>query len=215
MFYSFADFFISYVNWKDIKCDFWVAYTVDTGNKNNFPNTVYGKMMKEMGNKLKLWQYSHTGTGKTYGADGWSPNHVDLNYDYIEIVKESKPSVSVDEKQTETLTPKPTAIKTIKVGDKVILNGYLFSSSFGAGRGQVRKGTTHTVTRIADTKRTSPYLLDNGLGWVRKQDLTLVNQAEKTKAKENTKIKPIISKIKVGDTVTVKTVLKHMTEKLR
>lgn len=149
-------------------------------------------MMKEMGNKLKLWQYSHTANGSTYGA---TSENIDLNYDYLPTettVSQSKPTES---KPTSNDKAKDNTSKnTFSVGDKVILSGYLYADSYATTKGQKRNGTTHTISRIVDTKRQAPYLVDNGLGWVRTADIKPAN----------TVATPTNNTIKVGTTVVVK-----------
>ena len=83
--------------------------------------------------------------------------------------------------------PKPTTSTTVKVGDTVILNGYLYTDSYGSGKGRKYTGKKAKVTRIVDTNRAAPYLLDNGLGWAKGKDIGA--DAPKSSA------------IKVGDTV--------------
>lgn len=56
-------------------------------------------------------------------------------------------------------------------GDTVVLTGYLYSDSYGSTKGRYFSGRKATITRIADTSRTAPYLLDGGLGWVRGRDI--------------------------------------------
>ena len=91
----------------------------------------------------------------------------------------------------DKLISEPTTTSTpaaVKVGDTVTLNGYLYTDSYGSGKGRKYSGHKAKVTRIVDTNRTAPYLLDNGLGWAKAEDIGA--SAVKT-----------TSAIKKGDTV--------------
>ena len=146
----------------EISCDFWIAYYYEDAQKNEFPPTKWGDLMNKVKNRIKLWQYSDTGYGPEYGSS--SPT-IDLNYNYSEI------PAPTPETEPKPIPPQPQ----FKVGEKVILNGYLYGDSFGGNIGQYRAGTTNTITRIVDTNRTSPYLLDDGLGWVKGSEIKPAN----------------------------------------
>lgn len=66
-----------------------------------------------------------------------------------------------------------------KVGDKVILNGYVYTDSYASKAGQKFAFKVCTVTRVVDESRTAPYLLDNGLGWAKANDLSLADNKPK------------------------------------
>lgn len=61
-----------------------------------------------------------------------------------------------------------------RVGDSVILNGYLYIDSYASVKGRLCSKRKAKVTKIAPSAdlRKAPYLLDNGLGWARGEDLT-------------------------------------------
>lgn len=60
-----------------------------------------------------------------------------------------------------------------KVGDTVELNGYLYVDSYASVKGKYCTKKKATITKIAESVklRKAPYLLDNGLGWAREDDL--------------------------------------------
>lgn len=62
--------------------------------------------------------------------------------------------------------------KKFKVGDKVVLNGYVYTDSYASKAGMRFSSKSCEITRVVNTARKAPYLLDNGLGWARKKDLT-------------------------------------------
>jgi N-acetylmuramoyl-L-alanine amidase len=78
--------------------------------------------------------------------------------DFISMVKQA----------LEPSAPIPAPSTGFSIGDRVILNGTVYSDSYGGGKGHTFQNKTCTVTRIVDFKRACPYLLDNGLGWVTK-----------------------------------------------
>lgn len=60
-----------------------------------------------------------------------------------------------------------------RVGDSVVLNGYLYIDSYASIKGKYMTNKRATITKIAPSVnlRKAPYLLDNGLGWVRSDDI--------------------------------------------
>lgn len=58
-----------------------------------------------------------------------------------------------------------------KAGDRVLLTGYLYADSYGSRKGRYLTAHKATITRAVDLSRPAPFLLDDGLGWARKQDL--------------------------------------------
>lgn len=69
-----------------IHAPFWVAYYNDTGSY-SYPNTGYGKYMKNMSGKITMWQYTDKGNGKKYGAES---DYIDLNRLYHSFTGETK-----------------------------------------------------------------------------------------------------------------------------
>ena len=63
-----------------------------------------------------------------------------------------------------------------KVGDSVVLNGYLYVDSYASIKGKYCTNKRATITKIAESVnlRKAPYLLDNGLGWARADDIKKV-----------------------------------------
>lgn len=61
-----------------------------------------------------------------------------------------------------------------KVGDSVVLNGYLYVDSYASIKGKYCTNRKAKITKIAESVnlRKAPYLLDNGLGWARADDLS-------------------------------------------
>ena len=67
-----------------------------------------------------------------------------------------------------------TPSKGFSVGDSVILNGYLYVDSYASIKGKYMTNKKAKITKIAANSnlRKAPYLLDNGLGWARGDDLS-------------------------------------------
>lgn len=93
-----------------------------------------------------------------------------------------------------TPSPEPTPVPPItlkyKEGDRVIFNGTLYGTAFMEAPGQSRENYICTIT---DTYKngTAPYNIDNGLGWVTEDSLTLYVEPQPTPEEP----------IKVGDWV--------------
>ena len=73
-----------------------------------------------------------------------------------------------------------------KLGDEVILDGYLYKNSLGNGRGSKKTNYKCKITKVVEAP--FPYNVNNGLGWVLENDLSL--------SENNTQIK-------IGDSVFV------------
>lgn len=81
-----------------------------------------------------------------------------------------------------------TVTRKFKVGDIVSFTGTLYVDSLGNGAGQTRTGLIATITKVTDNpSATKPYNIDNGLGWVSEEDLTLSST--------------VTNSLKLGDTV--------------
>lgn len=61
---------------------------------------------------------------------------------------------------------------TYSVGDSVTLNGAVYATSYGEGKGKTFSGYKCTISRIVDTSRACPYLVDTDLGWVSSSEIT-------------------------------------------
>lgn len=95
---------------------------------------------------------------------------------------------TIREKNLNHLTEPAEEIRKFKVGDTILFTGTLYKDSYGNGPGQNRKNMTATITRVNFKKgATKPYNLNNGLGWVSENDLTLASNHE----------------LNVGDTVEI------------
>lgn len=90
--------------------------------------------------------------------------------------------------------PEPPIELKYKVGDVMILNGYLYADAKGNGKGEERKNFKCTITKTWDEAGTTkPYNIDNGLGWVAEEDLTPYVDPPKPKTEFNVGDKVIVN----------------------
>lgn len=75
--------------------------------------------------------------------------------------------------------PQPTVNTTYKVGDKVRFTGVLYRDSQGNGAGQSRTNLEATIYLVNPGAR-CPYNINNGLGWVRAEDLIPIGSSTPT-----------------------------------
>lgn len=132
-----------------------------------------------------MWQYSSN------GAISGITGRVDMNIaykDYPLIIKENNLN------HWNTVTPPPeenTNLLKFHVGDRVLVNGYLYKDSYGNGPGRKEENSLVTITSINTNERaTKPYNIDNGLGWVAQDDLILY--LEKNELTPGTKVQIIL-----------------------
>lgn len=89
--YTGASWCLSYIDWKAVDCDFWVAYYANSSKTSDFvayadgtfPSGQYGDLLRAMhaADKLWGWQYGSTGHGIKYGAGSVN---IDRNWLYKE-----------------------------------------------------------------------------------------------------------------------------------
>ena len=87
---------------------------------------------------------------------------------------ESKFPYIADEVNKRLNPPKTETKTTYKVGDKVRFTGVLYRDSYGNGAGQSRTNLEATIY-LTNPGSKCPYNINNGLGWVRAEDLTPIN----------------------------------------
>lgn len=92
-----------------IKAPIWAAYYYEKAERTPFPDTRYGKVLKNLSGRIFLWQYSSRGDGRLYGA---SSDRIDLNFSY----NDSLMGISKDNSD-EVPLPKPPKkqLYTIKI----------------------------------------------------------------------------------------------------
>lgn len=130
MIYTGASWCLSYIDWRSIDCDFWVAYYPSSAAASDFtayadgtfPGGQYGDLLRAMqaADKLWGWQYGSTGHGIKYGAGSVN---IDRNWQY----KEDKPMtfIPITGKQlvvTKSENPACQAFASADVNDPKYIN---------------------------------------------------------------------------------------------
>lgn len=99
---------------SDIRYPFWIAYYNDAGFKGtDFPTGKYGDLMRQIKDRIVMWQYSSKGDGKAFGA---SSQYIDLNHLYTDFVVKPEAQPIQPLPQPEVQDNVPTKY-TVKKGD--------------------------------------------------------------------------------------------------
>ena len=92
------------------------------------------------------------------------------------------------EKDKQPSQPTPSTNTTYKVGDKVKFTGVLYRDSYGNGAGQSRTNLDATIYLVNSGSK-CPYNINNGLGWVRAEDLSPIGGTASSNARYYTVVK--------------------------
>ena len=154
--------------------DKWVAQWPTSGGKQTALNTSADKR-----SDVHLWQF--TSQGRFSGYNG----NLDTNYAYLDSFP--NPDGSTD---TSTPAPEPTPAPTQKfnIGDRVVINGNLYTSSNAKSpAGSVSNKTTN-ITRYA-AGAAHPYNTTGDLGWMNESDIRLAGNETSTAIVKGCKVK--------------------------
>ena len=161
--YASESWFKNQLKGSEVKpYDKWVAQWPTSGGKQTGLSTSASKR-----SDVHLWQF--TSQGRFSGYSG----NLDTNYAYLNEFP--NPSSS-----TEPIIPAPepsTPVTTQKfnIGDRVIINGDLYTSSNAASpAGKVSNKTTN-ITRFA-SGAAHPYNTTGDLGWMNESDIRLAGE---------------------------------------
>ena len=138
--------------------DKWVAQWPTSGGKQTALNTSADKR-----SDVHLWQF--TSQGRFSGYNG----NLDTNYAYLDNFPNPGGST-----ETPTPAPEPAPAPTQKfnIGDRVVINGSLYTSSNAKSpAGSVSNKTTN-ITRYA-AGAAHPYNTTGDLGWMNESDIRL------------------------------------------
>lgn len=155
--------------------DKWVAQWPTSGGKQTALNTSASKR-----SDVHLWQF--TSQGRFSGYSG----NLDTNYAYLDNFPNPNSS-------TEPTTPAPepsTPVTTQKfnIGDRVVINGSLYTSSNAKSpAGSVSNKTTN-ITRYA-AGAAHPYNTTGDLGWMNESDIKLAGNETSTAIVKGCKVK--------------------------
>ena len=155
--------------------DKWVAQWPTSGGKQTALNTSASKR-----SDVHLWQF--TSQGRFSGYSG----NLDTNYAYLDEFPNPNSSA-----ETPTPVPEPsTPVTTQKfnIGDRVVINGSLYTSSNAASpAGSVSNKTTN-ITRYA-AGAAHPYNTTGDLGWMNESDIQLAGSTTSSAIIKGSKVK--------------------------
>ena len=158
--------------------DKWVAQWPTSGGKQRGLDV---KPEEKTG--VSLWQF--TSVGKFSGYKG----NLDTNYAYHEFPNPGDP------KPEPTPDPEPTPVPTQKfnIGDRVIINGPLYTNANAVSPvGTVTNKVTN-ITRYAEGTA-HPYNTTGDLGWMNESDINLYTESEVKSIRKGSKVKFIGTK---------------------
>lgn len=129
---------------------------------------------------VSLWQFTSKGT-----FTGYSGN-LDTNYAYKEFPNPSGNNSTSTTTDTSTSTNTSTSSQKFQIGDTVVINGSLYTSSTAASpSGSVSNKTTQ-ITRYA-AGAAHPYNTTGDLGWMNESDITLASASSNSSTSSITK----------------------------
>ena len=159
--------------------DKWVAQWPTSGGKQTALNTSASKR-----SDVHLWQF--TSQGRFSGYSG----NLDTNYAYLDEFPNPNSSA-----ETPTPAPDPTPAPSQKfnIGDRVVINGSLYTSSNAKSpAGSVSNKTTN-ITRYA-AGAAHPYNTTGDLGWMNESDIKLASSTTTSPIVKGSKVKFIGTK---------------------
>lgn len=158
--YASESWFNNQLKGSEIKpYDKWVAQWPTSGGKQTGLDTSASKR-----SDVHLWQF--TSQGRFSGYNG----NLDTNYAYLDNFPNPGGST---EPVTPAPEPTPAPIQKFNIGDRVVINGSLYTSSNAKSpAGSVSNKTTN-ITRYA-AGAAHPYNTTGDLGWMNESDIRLV-----------------------------------------
>ena len=173
--YASESWFKNQLNGSEIAAyDRWVAQWPTSGGKQTGLDTSASKR-----SDVHLWQF--TSAGRFSGYNG----NLDTNYAYLDNFP--NPGGSTD---TSTPTPDPTPAPSQKfnIGDRVVINGNLYTSSNAKSpAGSVSNRTTN-ITRYS-AGAAHPYNTTGDLGWMNESDIRLAGNETSAAIVKGCKVK--------------------------
>lgn len=135
----------------------------------------YGSVKVKVGDIVECGQ--ELGTKGTTGYSTGPHLHygVQVNGSWVDPKPYLLGTVALPQYGEATSTPASTMNTTYKVGDKVKFTGVLYRDSQGNGAGQSRTNLDATIYLVNPGSK-CPYNINNGLGWVRAEDLSSASE---------------------------------------
>lgn len=148
---------------KKINCPLWLAYYNDSSKQGEFPDTKYGRLLKEQAKMLALWQYSSKGDGKAYGAGS---TYIDENFCYdptlFGMTYEEKATEEKSENSNETKSEKKAlSLYTVKIKSGSWYVRRLYSTS-----AEIKAVINGNVKLQASQKKNGWFYLTEQKGWI-------------------------------------------------
>ena len=161
--YASESWFKNQLNGSEVKpYDKWVAQWPTSGGKQTGLSTSASKR-----SDVHLWQF--TSQGRFSGYSG----NLDTNYAYLDEFP--NPSSSTEPAIPAPEPSAPVTTQKFNIGDRVIINGDLYTSSNAASpAGKVSNKTTN-ITRFA-SGAAHPYNTTGDLGWMNESDIRLAGE---------------------------------------
>ena len=155
--------------------DKWVAQWPTSGGKQTALNTSADKR-----SDVHLWQF--TSQGRFSGYSG----NLDTNYAYLDEFPNPNSSTEPTTPAPEPSTPAST--QKFNIGDKVVINGNLYTSSNAKSpAGGVSKTTTNITRYVAGAAH--PYNTTGDLGWMNESDIQLASSTTTSTIIKGCKVK--------------------------
>ena len=155
--------------------DKWVAQWPTSGGKQTALNTSASKR-----SDVHLWQF--TSQGRFSGYSG----NLDTNYAYLDEFP--NPSSSTEPTIPAPGPSAPVTTQKFNIGDRVVINGSLYTSSNAKSpAGSVSNKTTN-ITRYA-AGAAHPYNTTGDLGWMNESDIRLAGNETSTTIVKGCKVK--------------------------
>ena len=161
--YASESWFNNQLKGSEVKpYDKWVAQWPTSGGKQTGLSTSASKR-----SDVHLWQF--TSQGRFSGYSG----NLDTNYAYLDEFP--NPSSSTEPTIPAPEPSAPVTTQKFNIGDRVIINGDLYTSSNAASpAGKVSNKTTN-ITRFA-SGAAHPYNTTGDLGWMNESDIRLAGE---------------------------------------
>ena len=158
--YASQSWFNNQLNGRELdRFDKWVAQWPTSGGKQTGLSTPDTKR-----SDVHLWQFTSAGN-----FSGYSGN-LDTNYAYVSFPNPGA-STPAPEPAPEP-KPAPTPTQKFNIGDSVIINGNLYTSSSATSPAGTVSNKTTKITRYA-AGAAHPYNTTGDLGWMNESDIKL------------------------------------------
>lgn len=169
--YASESWFKNQLNGSELdRFDKWVAQWPTSGGSQTGLSTPSTKR-----SDVHLWQF--TSVGKFSGYSG----NLDTNYAYLDTFPNpgSSTTETVTPEPTPAPEPTPTPTQKFKIGDSVVINGNLYTSSTASSPAGTVKNKTTKITRYA-AGTAHPYNTTGDLGWMNESDIKLATASTST-----------------------------------